>query len=85
MRESFTTRISQVTNCHQNLAFFPSSQFDKGSEYKGEYAAIVKGIVEKLQESLPLKHLFVRSLFSLVPKNMIEGKHCAQPLHSKSN
>lgn len=76
MRKSFTTGISQVTNCHQNLAFFPSSQFDKEREYKGEYAAIVKGIVEKLHERLPLKHHFVRSLFSLVPKNVIESKHC---------
>ena len=76
MRKSFTTGISQVTNCHQNLAFFPSSQFDKEREYKGEYEAIVKGIVEKLHERLPLKHHFVQSLFSLVPKNVTESKYC---------
>ena len=31
---------------------------------------------EKLQEKSPLKHLFVRSLSILVPKNMIESKNC---------
>ena len=48
----------------------------KKLKFKGEFAAIVKGIVEKLQERSPLKHLFVRSLSSLVPKNMIESKNC---------
>ena len=45
-------------------------------KFKGECAEIVKGIVEKLQERSPLKHLFVRSFSSLVPKNMIESKNC---------
>ena len=44
-------------------------------KFKGEYAAIVKDIVEKLQERSPLKYLFVRSLSSFVPKNMIESKN----------
>ena len=48
----------------------------KKLKFKGECAAIVKSIVEKLQKRLPLKHLFVRSLWSLVPKNMIESKNC---------
>ena len=45
-------------------------------KFKGECAAIVKVIVEKLQERSPLKHLFVLSLSSLVTKNMIESKNC---------
>ena len=47
----------------------------KKLKFKEECAAVVKGIIEKLQERLPLKHLFVRSLSSLVPKNMVESKN----------
>ena len=48
----------------------------KKLQFEGECAAIVKGIVQKLQERSPLKYFFVRSLSSLVPKNMIESKNC---------
>ena len=49
----------------------------KKLKFKGECAALVKEIVEKLQEKSPLKYLFVRSLSSIVPKNMIENNNCS--------
>ena len=49
----------------------------KKLKFKEECVAFVKGIVEKLQERSPLKFVFVRSLSSLVPKNMIESKNCS--------
>ena len=46
------------------------------NEFKWKCAAIVEGTVERLQERSTLKHLFVRSLYVLAPKNMIESKNC---------
>ena len=53
------------------------ASYTKQLKFKKKCAAIVKGVVEKPQKRLPLKHLFVRSLSSLVPKNMIESKNCS--------
>lgn len=35
---------------------------------------MLKNLVQKLQERCPLKYIFVRSLSSLVPKNMVNNK-----------
>ena len=76
-RENYLPKESvKLPTATKALLLSLNASVTKKLKFKEDCAALVKGIVGKLQERCPLKQLFVRSLSSLIPKNMVENKNC---------